>query len=134
MVSFYIYAIHIVLLITLIDNFIVPASPPGNVSAEVQSSTSIMVTWEDIPLIDQNGVIVIYEVLYEPLETFNGNITEQTVNSTDLFINLMDLEEFINYSISVRGYTNVGPGNYSVPVLVMTLEDGKLITTRILTA
>ena len=134
MVSLYIYAIYIVLLITLIDNFIVPASPPGNVSAEVQSSTSIMVTWEDIPLIDQNGVIVIYEVLYEPLETFNGNITEQTVNSTDLFINLMDLEEFINYSISVRGYTNVGSGNYSVPVLVMTLEDGKLITTCILTA
>lgn len=66
-----------------------------------------------------------YEVLYEPLETFNGNITEQTINTTNRFITLMSLEEFVNYSISVRGYTIVGPGNYSVPVLVMTLEDGK---------
>ena len=68
---------------------------------------------------------MIYEVLYEPLETFNGNITEQTINTTNHFITLMSLEEFVNYSISVRGYTIVGPGNYSVPVFVMTLEDGK---------
>ena len=88
-----------------------------------------MLTWEDILLIDQNGVFVTYEVLYEPLETFNGNITKQTVNTTNRFISLMDLEEFVNYSISVRGYTIVGPGNYSVPVLAMTLEDGKFNTT-----
>lgn len=105
--------------------FTVPGSPPDNVSAEVQSSTSVLVTWEDIPLIDQNGVIMIYEVLYEPLETFNGTITEQKINTTNHFITLTDLEEFINYSISVRGFTVVGPGNYSVPLLVMTIEDGK---------
>ena len=68
---------------------------------------------------------MVYEVLYEPLETFNGNITDQKINTTTQFITLMGLEEFTNYSISVRGYTIVGPGNYSVPVLVMTFEDGK---------
>ena len=68
---------------------------------------------------------MMYEVLYEPLETFNGNIAEQTVNTTNRFIILMGLEEFINYRTSVRGYTIVGPGNYSVPVIVKTLEDGK---------
>ena len=68
---------------------------------------------------------MVYEVLYEPLETFNGNITDQKINTTTQFITLMGLEEFTNYSISVRGYTNVGPGNYSVPILAMTFEDGK---------
>lgn len=103
----------------------VPASPPSNVSAEVQSSTSIFVIWEAISLIDQNGVIIAYEVLYEPLQTFNGNITEQRVNTTNVSITLMNLEEFVSYSISVRGYTIVGPGNYSLPVIITTLEDGK---------
>ena len=84
-------------------------------------------TWEDIPLIDQNGIILTYEVLYEPLETFDGNITEQRVNTTNFSITQMDLEEFVDYSISVRGYTIVGPGNYSVPVVVMTQEDGILL-------
>lgn len=87
-----------------------------------------MVTWEDIPLIDQNGVIITYEVLYEPLETFHGNISEQSLNTTDLFANLTDLEEFVNYSISIRGYTVVGPGNYSVPIIVMTSEASKFST------
>ena len=119
------YALALLVVYLICGIFTVPTSPPDNVSAEVQSSTSILVTWEDIPLIDQNGVIITYEVLYEPMEMFNGNITEQTINTTNRSITLMSLEEFVNYSISVRGYTIVGPGNYSVPVLVMTLEDGK---------
>ena len=85
-----------------------------------------MVTWENIPLIDQNGVIITYEIIYEPLETFCGNISEQKHNTTDLFATLMDLEEFVNYSISIRGYTIVGPGIYSVPIIVMTSEASKL--------
>ena len=108
-------------------NFVcaVPASSPDNVTAEVQSSTSIIVTWNEIPLIDQNGIIIEYEVLYEPLETFSGSIVESSLNTSNLSAELMNLEEFVNYSISVRGYTNQGPGNYSVPIFVMTLDDSK---------
>ena len=89
------------------------------------SSTSIFVTWDEIPLIDQNGIIITYEVFYEPLETFSGSITESSLNTSNVSAVLMNLEEFVNYSISVRGYTNEGPGNYSTPVIVMTLEDSK---------
>ena len=44
-----------------------------------------------------------YEVLYEPLETFGGAIQTQTrnVSGTEMSVVLMDLEEFVNYSISV---------------------------------
>ena len=38
---------------------------------------------------------------------------------------LMDLEEYVNYTISVRVYTSVGPGPDSEPVTVLANEDGK---------
>ncbi len=37
---------------------------------------------------------------------------------------LQDLEEYVNYTISVRAYTSVGAGNYSGEITVLTWEDG----------
>ena len=92
--------------------------------AVVRSSTTILVTWDMIPHIDQNGVITTYQVLYQPLQTFNGAIRQQSVNVTGLAANLTDLEEFVNYSIAVRAYTSVGGGPYSEPITERTDEDG----------
>ncbi len=66
-----------------------------------------------------------YEVLYQPLETFDGNITTQTMNATERSANLTDLEEFVNYTISVRAYTSEGAGPYSEEMTIMTPEDSK---------
>ena len=104
----------------------VPASPPQNVTAMVESSTIIRVTWEEVPTIDRNGVITEYEVQYEPLETFGGQIATSTVNTSMLSILLTDLQEFVDYNISVRAYTSAGPGPYSDPVTEMTDTDCKL--------
>ena len=103
-----------------------PSSSPGNVSATVNSSIEILVTWEEVSPLTQNGIIVTYEVLYEPLETFNGQLQSQTLNSTDLFAYLTGLEEFVNYSISVKAYTSVGSGPYSEHIYAKTLEDSNL--------
>ena len=103
----------------------VPASPPRNVNATVLSSTEIQVNWTEVLEIDQNGIITEYEVMYEPLMTFSGQITTLTVNTTNLYITLMDLEEYVEYNISVRAYTSVGPGPYSVGIVRRTFEDGK---------
>ena len=73
---------------------------------------------------DQNGVITMYEVLYQPQETFNDEIEEMTVNVTELTANLTDLEEYVNYTISVRAYTSVGEGPYSEGIIELTDEDG----------
>ena len=81
--------------------------------------------WNEVPEIDQNGVVTEYEVMYEPLMTFDGLITTLTVNTTNLSITLMDLEEYVQYNISVRAYTSVGPGPYSVGIVRRTFEDGK---------
>ena len=91
------------------------------------SSTSIMVTWGPVPGINQNGIITEYEVMYEPLETFNNTIGIDmvTVRAPNTSVLLNGLQEYVNYSIRVRAFTSVGPGNYSSPVQERTNEDGK---------
>ncbi len=67
-------------------------------------------------------MVIVYEILYTSLETFDA----ETVNTTEMTANLLDLEEFVNYNISVRAYNTERIGPYSEEVTVRTLEDGKL--------
>ena len=93
--------------------------------AAVVSPTSIMVTWDVVPPIDQNGVITMYEVLYEPQETFDGVIIGPlTVNVTERSSLLIRLQEYVDYTISVRAYTLAGEGPYSDVIVARTLEAG----------
>ena len=89
------------------------------------SPTEIMVTWDIVPEIDQNGVITMYEVQYIPLETFDGAIGENTTNVTGRMATLKYLQEYVNYTISVRAYTSVGAGPYSNETIVRTQEDSE---------
>ena len=69
-----------------------------------------------------------YEVQYDPLETFDGQISTETVNITNLSLLctvVTGLEEYAEYNISVRAYTSVGPGPYSDPVTERTDTDSK---------
>ena len=81
--------------------------------------------WDEVVPLDQNGVITMFEVMYTPLEDFDGAIMTRSTNVTELSRLLMDLEEYDNYTISVRAYTSVGAGPYSDPVIVLTNEDGE---------
>ena len=109
--------------------FAVPSSPPDNVIALSSSSTTITVSWDIVPPIDQNGIITMYEVFYQPLETFGGVIGTLTrnVSAPDMSVVLTNLQEFVNYNISVRAYTSVGEGLYSGDFTVQTQEGSKLI-------
>ena len=84
-------------------------------------------TWDEVFPIEQNGPIIEYEVLYEPLETFDGLLSPSTINSTDLETVLMDLMPFVSYNISVRAYTSVGAGPYSEPITNRTQEEGMIL-------
>ncbi len=66
-----------------------------------------------------------YEVLYQPLETFNEAIMAKTENVSLRYVLLTDLEEYVHYNISLRAYTSEGAGPYSEEVTVMTPEDSK---------
>ena len=97
--------------------------------ATASSSTEIVVSWEALPAICQNGVITVYEIQFVPLETFDEQITSDTVNTSNgsvLMMVLTGLEEYVEYNISVRAYTSAGPGPYSINVSNRTETDGEL--------
>ena len=100
-----------------------PATPPQNVETIVLSSTTIMVTWEEVPAIDENGIIINYEIEFVPLQ-FTEILVNDSVNTTNLFIDITGLQEYVEYDISVRAYTSVGPGPFSAAVTNRTFEDG----------
>ena len=91
----------------------------------VLSSTEILVTWERVLPIDENGEIILYEVEFVPLGTFDMEISTNTSNTMSLNITLTDLEADVEYNISVRAFTSVGPGPYSDGMVERTLEDGR---------
>ena len=103
-----------------------PATPPQNGQANASSSTEILVTWEEVLPIDQNGIITNYEVRYEPLQ-FMESLDTMFVNTTDMVVNLTNLQEYVEYNISVRAYTSVGFGPFSTEITERTFEDGRCL-------
>jgi hypothetical protein len=86
------------------------------------------VRWNEVPPINQNGEIIEYDLVYEPLETFSGAIGLTHANNLPASspgLTLSRLEEYVSYNISVRASTQVGPGPFSVPITAVTDEAGK---------
>ena len=106
-------------------SFPAPSGYPQNVEPTTISSTEILVSWDEVPAIDQNGIIVLYEVQYEPLMTFGGQLMTMSMNTSNTSIVLGGLQEYVDYNITVRAYTSVGPGPFSPGVDNRTFEDGK---------
>ena len=109
----------------------VPAGFPQNVITTTLSSTEIRVNWEPMPAIEENGIIVAYEILYEPQETFNGeimsNVSINTTNGSVLEMVLNGLQEFVEYNVTVRAYTSIGSGPFNpTGDSNRTFEDGEL--------
>ncbi len=87
------------------------------------SSTSILVTWDDVTAAEQSGVILTYTITYKSLtQNHNGNVT---VNYPAPQTNLTGLKEYVNYSISVLASTVKGNGPASRPITVITDQDSK---------
>ena len=109
----------------------VPSGSPEISTAEALSPTTIFVMWMEVPPVERNGVISMYEVRYVPLETCSGTLMERTVSITNTSMTsttLTDLKEYVEYNVSIRSYTSVGPGPYSDSVVERTDEDGKCLS------
>ncbi len=116
------------LLLIVFISFPAPSSSPINFTVISVSSTSIGVKWEDVREKDENGVIIAFEILYIPLETLNGRLVSELVNTSasNSTVTLNNLEEYVFYNISVRAYTSVGAGPFSLFITQRTSEDSKL--------
>lgn len=92
------------------------------------SSTSIEVSWEEIPTAERNGNITHYEIHYSVGDVDSLEQQQIVIVATDgpvLYTSLQGLEEYTLYNISVRGVTIVGSGPSSPPVMDQTWEDCK---------
>ena len=103
-----------------------PRAAPQNVRVSALSSTSLSVSWDPVPLIDQNGIITVYDVEYSQ-STFLELPSPLTlsVDSTNMSATISGLEEYVEYSISVAAYTVIGEGPFSLPVQETTLQDSQ---------
>ena len=100
-----------------------PSAPPTSVQGHNLSSTSIFVSWGEVPPDDQNGVILSYTVTYRALPS--GSEQMENVTAPNTTATLTGLNEYTNYSITVFASTIKGGGNKSVPIVVITDEDSK---------
>lgn len=88
------------------------------------SSTSVYVSWNAVPAIDQNGVITEYDIEYSP--TF-PQLSYSMTMTENMSVTLNGLEEYTVYIVRVRAHTIIGAGPYSTPQSNRTMEDGKFI-------
>ena len=89
-----------------------------------KSSTSIFVTWGQVPSSEQNGVILNYTVSYK--EASHGSAKTVTVDEPTNSTTLKGLNKYTNYSITVFASTIKGGGIVSAPIFVITDEDSKI--------
>ena len=85
------------------------------------SSTSLLVTWDHPLAPDRNGVITGYTVIRQ--EDSEMIMTELFSNDTSHL--LTELVPFTEYSITVAGNTSAGRGDFTVPVIMRTLNDSE---------
>ena len=94
-----------------------------NVTGQSTISTSVLVTWDELPADYQNGVILTYTITYHSL-TQNHN-DSKTVDYPARQVNLTGLKEYVNYSIIVSASTVKGNGPASSPIIMITDQDSK---------
>ena len=102
----------------------VPSQPPQELKGLNTSSTSIKVTWTDVPESDRNGIITGYSIYYR-LESSGGAWSTVNVNPDQYFVTLTSLQFWSVYDLKIAASTSKGIGIESAIIKTRTDEDGK---------
>ena len=79
--------------------------------------------WEEVPAVEQNGIITRYTITYQSqTENDNGNVQ---VNGSVRQAELTNLKEYVNYNITVFASTVKGDGPASNATVLRTDQDSK---------
>ena len=99
-----------------------PSAPPviDKAKTKAEDAHTIRVTWNEIVKEDQNGIITVYTVAYK----VEGQPTQLSLNTTDKNTVIKGLKPYTSYCIRVRGYTKIGPSDWSPCTTVKTLQSG----------
>ena len=119
-----------------LSHFVVPTEIPRNVNVTVESSRSIMLTWERPSPEEENGLLVRYHVIV--IETqihYFDNETEitgmqrylnRTYNVSEGRAQLIDLlHPDYNYTVRIAAATEPGIGPFSDAITIRTVMDGE---------
>ncbi|XP_049575506.1 receptor-type tyrosine-protein phosphatase delta isoform X5 [Syngnathus scovelli] len=106
-----------------------PTGYPENIISEEMSANSLRLTWKSVPLIEQNGKIVKYSVLYKDINS-RGNSSEIVVPAPGSSVLLEGLSADTVYDVRVCAYTTVGPGPYSPGVQFRTQRLDQVFATN----
>ncbi|KAK3736615.1 hypothetical protein QZH41_018292 [Actinostola sp. cb2023] len=113
-----------------IQNSVIPASAPKNVSGFNTSSTSVLLSWDPIDDKYTNGNITNYRIVYKQShgasrvsrDTLRHPKTDITVPNQQNYL-VTDLKKFTNYTFRVAAVNERGIGLDSRPVIISTDED-----------
>ena len=100
-----------------------PSRGPEGLSSVELNSTTNNITWIGLPKEVANGIITTYQVKVFSKEncTVDQSAVYVTFNTTATTVLLTGLSLCEKYEVSVRGFTLVGPGPYSKPIVVEKL-------------
>ena len=101
-----------------------PDGAPQNLTAVNKTSTSILVTWDEVPNDRRHGPILKYEVDYTSTASYVTNSKE--VQAPTQYLEIDGLEQNTNYTITVMASTSKGYGPASEPIHVTTDKDQTL--------
>ena len=102
-------------------NSTAPSVAPSNFKASIVTSTSVTLTWDPLPIDDQNGVILYYAIDVTVKETEEQ--FQLTSNTTSLEVT--DLPPFRTFVCVIAAATSAGLGPIGPTYTVVTLEDSK---------
>ena len=114
--------------------YLVPSDTPQNVTTVAVNSTSIRVTFNPPPEIDQNGPITLYNISYTG-EVFDG-VTQFVTEAISppvypavgqVSLNLTGLQEYNNYTIRVSAINGIGSSEFTSGDIQITDEAGMKI-------
>lgn len=84
---------------------------------------SVEVSWIPPLIQDQNGPLIYYEI--KLLQSQFDSVSNITLQSNQISINVAGLEEYTTYSVVVAAATATGLGPFSSPITFITREDGR---------
>uniref|UniRef100_A0A8B9F884 Phosphatidylinositol phosphatase PTPRQ n=1 Tax=Amazona collaria TaxID=241587 RepID=A0A8B9F884_9PSIT len=97
----------------------VPLAPPQNLTIANYTADSVWLTWDPSP--QANGVIMSYN--FKIYQNNTGKLFYQNISGSNHEANLVGLEPFSPYFISVSAFTKLGNGNqFSNAVQLTTME------------
>lgn len=105
---------------------LVPSQPPTDLTSYNTSSTSLHVTWGEVPKGFVHGILQGYRVFYKRTGDKSDSYADSTTGPNERKLHITGLEKFTAYSMKVLAFTRKGDGAVSVNISVLTDEDGRL--------